>query len=85
MKKLKNKGWGPWKCEWYSICSKHFYYNESCNLCQTGNWVNCYKHIIEHYIFEKNPNLWIRWANDPKQLGLLVLIKHFLYGKVSSK
>lgn len=85
MKKLKSKGWGPWKYEWYSICSAHIIHNTQCHMCNAGSWINCYQHKIENYIFKKNPNLWIRWANDPKHPGILVLIKHFLYGKVSSK
>lgn len=80
--KLKSKGWGPWKCEWYSICSMHYFHDEFCSMCQAGSWRNCYKHIIESHIFDKNPDLWRRWANDKSNPGLLVLIKHFLYGKV---
>ena len=82
---LKSKGWGPWKYEWYSICSMHYPDNESCGLCQAGSWVNCYKHIIINYIYKREPDLWVRWANDIRLPGLLLLIKHFLYGKVGIK
>jgi hypothetical protein len=82
---LKSKGWGPWKYEWYSLRSIHHFHNESCGLCQSGGWINCYKHIIVNFIYKREPNLWYRWANDIKLPGLLLLIKHFLYAKALFK
>lgn len=81
--KLKSKGWGPWKYEFYSVCSAH-HSNDNCSTCQVGSWINCYAHIITTYIYERNYALWFWWANNTDQ-KLMVLIKHFLYGKVGVK
>ena len=82
MNKLKSKGIGPWKYEWYSVCSAHIYLKDSCAQCQVGTWINCYKQSISSYIFDKNPNLWCWHANQPNRPGLLVLIFHYLYEKI---
>lgn len=83
--RLKSKGWGPWKYEWYSICSMHYYHKASCKLCRAGNWVNVYEHAIISYICKVNYPLWYWWVNNSKYPKLMVLIKHFLYGKVGFK
>lgn len=85
MKKLKSKGWGPWKYEWYSICSAHFVAKQSCNNCNRGNWVNVYEHAVISYICKVNYPLWYWWVNNSKYPKLMVLIRYFLYGKMGFK
>jgi len=82
---LKTRGFGPWRYEWYSICSKHYHHKDTCNLCQAGSWVNVYEHAITSYICKADYPLWLWWVNDSKYPKLMVLIKHFLYGKVGIK
>ena len=79
---LKTKGWGPWKYEWYSVCSAHQNPHDNCVCCQAGDWQNSYKQYIISYIYERNYNIWFKWANDPKMPGIIVLIMHYLYEKV---
>ncbi len=62
---MLTKGWGPWKCDWYSVCSIHHptRRNEHCKNCNTGKWINCWRHAAGHVIFKVAPDLWIWWAN----------------------
>jgi hypothetical protein len=61
---MKNiKGWGPFRCEWYSICSAHSICRDDCSRCQAGHWVNCWVHEIESYIHDHYYPLWFWWAN----------------------
>lgn len=63
---MKTKGWGPFRSDWYSICSAHYEYNDSCRMCQAGGWINTWKQKFETIIFKHNPELWMWWANGRK-------------------
>jgi hypothetical protein len=61
--KLPARGWGPFRYDWYSICSRHQNYDTDCTLCQKGGWVNHWGQFIGHIFFKLCPNLWKRLAN----------------------
>ena len=61
--KLTAKGWGPWKYEWYSICSAHHSREEKCSMCQAGYWVNCWIHYIDSLIYKYFKSFWLYWHN----------------------
>lgn len=69
---LPSKGWGPWRYEWYSICSgcnkpdKNIFYNPNCPRCMTGSWRNVWLGKIEHIIYTLAPNLWRWWVNTKR-------------------
>jgi hypothetical protein len=55
-----SRGWGPWRQEWYSICSAHFrphvntYYTSDTDgpECPSGRWYNAwYVWALEHKMF----------------------------------
>ena len=54
---------GPWGCDWYSICSRHYNYDENCNLCNKGRWINRYKQLVSSLFFKAWPWAWRKWAN----------------------
>lgn len=56
-------GFGPWKREWYSICSRHRHRDNTCDLCQVGSWKNIWKHKLCHVFYKCCPKLWIWWRN----------------------
>ena len=60
---LRTKGKGLKKEAWFSICSCHQEYEESCKLCNTGNWENICKYKLSGLFYELFPNLWIWWVN----------------------
>lgn len=64
----RTKGCGPWKYEWYSVCSVHHptRQNDDCIKCNTGRWINTWKLACGHVIFDNFPALWIWWANRNK-------------------
>lgn len=62
---MKTRRWGPFRQEWYSICSKHSQHKESCHMCQAGQWINVWKHHIGAAFFRVSPTLWRLWANRP--------------------
>ena len=59
-------GWGPWRKEWYSICSGHYLWNEECSICNVGRWVNVWRHAVGHVIYRVAPGVWRWWANREK-------------------
>jgi hypothetical protein len=64
---LKSKGWGPWRAEWYSICSKHQYGRDDCKLCQAGEWVNVWVNFISQQFHQHCYPLWYWWQNGPRR------------------
>lgn len=68
---LPTVGWGPFKYQWYSICSGHRIFEEVCPRCIAGTWVNCWAHEVGHFVYEHNPVLWRWWANRPALIPAL--------------
>jgi hypothetical protein len=62
----KSKGFGPWRQDWYSICSRHRWHMEGCRLCAVGQWRNRWAHIAGSVLFKLAPGIWIWWANRPR-------------------
>lgn len=46
--------------QWYSICSKHQGYDESCDLCRVGHWQNETDPavIADRALWESDPDGW---------------------------
>ena len=70
---LCSKGWGPFRCEWYSFCSGHgknedgnyYGFDTDCSRCMVGSWINCWMHEITSFIYDHTPELWRWWVNRP--------------------
>lgn len=58
------KGWGPWRYDWYTICSKA--YNPDCKTCKVGRWVNKWWKACDSYIYHKHYRWWFWWHNGPE-------------------
>ena len=58
-------GWGPFKYEWFSICSMHRDFSETCAACGKGQWINCWAHAIDAVFYTVTPWLWRWWNNRP--------------------
>lgn len=59
------RGWGPWRRDWYSICSRHRGFEPKCALCQHGSWEWLVPHSISSFVYWISPGLWRWWANLP--------------------
>jgi hypothetical protein len=62
---MKSKGFGPFRREWYSICSAHRNDDPGCKMCQTGRWVNVWRLWCSQVIYRMHKPTWIWWANRP--------------------
>lgn len=60
---LKTRRWGPFRQEWYSICSAHRSHDPECPRCQSGRWINIYKAAGSSILYKVSPRLWRIWAN----------------------
>ncbi len=60
---LPTKGWGPWRRDWYSVCSRHRHFDPTCRLCSTGFWGNHWWTEVSKMVFKRAPNLWVWCAN----------------------
>jgi hypothetical protein len=60
---MRTKGKYFWKAIWFSICSKHRYYEADCALCNAGQWRNVLVHKISSFTFKHCPNFWVWWMN----------------------
>ncbi len=66
MENVKTRRWGPFRQEWYSICSGHNwrkYTEETCPRCQKGQWINVWRQAAGSFVFERWPDVWRWWAN----------------------
>ena len=58
------RGWGPWKVVWCSICSKHGGgYDSGCYKCQAGVWKSAWRSVASTAVYELCPALWRWWVN----------------------
>jgi hypothetical protein len=57
------RGWGPWRKDWYSVCSKHRVTQDDCGMCNAGHWVNNWVHLAGGFVFKVSPRLWRWWVN----------------------
>lgn len=60
---LESRRWGIFRQEWYYICSSHRHAQEGCPRCESGMWVNVYKHKLSKFFFKRYPKKWAIWAN----------------------
>jgi hypothetical protein len=61
---VRSRFWGPFREEWYSICSIHMInYRENCRMCRAGRWSNVIVRKIGHWFYKHCPRLWRVWAN----------------------
>jgi hypothetical protein len=59
-------GWGPWRRDWFSICSRHGRGEElGCRMCMTGHYVWRVNYNLNHFVYKRWPNLWRWWVNRP--------------------
>jgi hypothetical protein len=56
-------GWGPFRYDWYSICSKM--YNPDCKTCKAGRWVHKWTKEVDSFIYRRHYRLWFWWHNRP--------------------
>lgn len=63
--RLKSKGWGPFRQDWYSVCSMCYYHNEDCPRCRVGRWHNRLTRKFGSMVYRLWPDLWRWWANRP--------------------
>ena len=59
------KGWGPWRYEWYSLCSAHRDSIITCRMCTAGSWENVWRTKMSQFVFAVAPDLWRWWVNRP--------------------
>ena len=62
---LPTEGWGPFKYQWYSVCSEHRTFDVNCSRCLAGRWVNAWEAKMENFVYDNDPDLWRWWANRP--------------------
>lgn len=54
---------GVMREQWCSICSAHQRYHEGCPRCAAGRYINLVQSQAEHYLYERDPAAWCRFAN----------------------
>lgn len=59
------RGWGPTRRDWYSICSTHRHFEPKCSRCQRGQWLNYWRWCANSAVFTVAPGVWRWWANLP--------------------
>lgn len=57
------RGRGLFREHWFSICSRHRYFDSGCKLCQHGLWMNIWRHRFCYLVFKLAPRFWQWWAN----------------------
>lgn len=62
---MKTKGKYFWKKTWYSFCSRHREYDDTCDICKSGTWENNWLLAIDSYIHDHCYKLWY-WKKNRK-------------------
>lgn len=77
---LPTIGWGPFRYQWYSICSGHYNFDADCDRCIAGSWSNCWAHKVGHFVYENEPEVWRWWVNRPSltEAGRKLFMKLFI-------
>jgi len=68
---LPTFGWGPFRYEWYSICSGHstntdgnyYFFDVDCPRCVCGRWINCWLHVVGSLVHDHAYTIWYWGAN----------------------
>lgn len=74
---MMTRGWGPWRQDWYSICSAHMKPQTDCPNCQAGQWINTWNHALGGIVYRLHKPTWLWWANRPNSKTKRFLRKHF--------
>lgn len=48
---LPTKGFGPFRKEWYSICSSHYFFKMDCERCVIGTWENVWMNRLKSLFY----------------------------------
>ncbi len=60
-----SRGWGPFREEWFSVCSRHRTRTAGCDACAAGQWKNILLVDLNGVFYRRFPRLWHAWANRP--------------------
>jgi hypothetical protein len=78
---LPSCGWGPWRSEWYSFCSKlHGLSAERravCPACNAGVWRNVWVHRVDALVWVHARPVALWWHNRPRSKARRTLEAHF--------
>lgn len=74
---MRTRGWGPWRSDFYSLCSRHRDGREDCPTCNAGQWVNRIVHRIDALIYRHLPKFWLWWHNRPNSKARRTLEEFF--------
>ena len=74
---MRSRGWGYLRQDWYSICSRHQKYKESCRCCRAGTWNNTLLVWLGGMFYNLWPWAWRKWANRKNSPRRKQLMKWF--------
>lgn len=60
---LKYRKKGIFKEVWFSICSMHYHHDQTCDLCNSGRWVNVIRYKLSSLVYKISPKFWRWWVN----------------------
>lgn len=66
---MRRRGVWPLRQTWWSVCSVHHEYNESCHICRAGTWRWDVLHWLGVATFAVSPRLWRLLANRHRWWG----------------
>jgi hypothetical protein len=61
--RMPSRRWGPFRQEFYSICSAHYHNDPSCPRCRAGAWKNVWGTAFSLFVFKVSPERWQWWQN----------------------
>lgn len=57
------------KWTWYSLCSAHHEYDETCARCNVGRWISDNETELSNWLWTYSPRIWRKWANRDSVYG----------------
>ena len=57
----RERGWGPWRAAFWTLCSTCPRYTPGCPRCSTGEWRRAWVHVLSSAVYARWPRFW-RWG-----------------------
>lgn len=74
---MRTRGSGIRREDYYSLCSRHREWDETCVACSHGRWRNHWSRMGGSIVYKLFPWLWRWWVNRPNSASRKFLEETF--------
>ena len=71
--------------EWYSLCSAHSKYEQTCHNCNAGRWISEDAREFDNWLWTYSPRIWRKWANRHNVSGWREWMRKNVWAKLEAR